>query len=177
MNKSDIKVLKEIIYNIGILSSLTNYDCSKFLYSLKHLTSQLIYFYRDVAKNSESDNIYYKVRNYPKEHDLIYVNLGRGFPKELMDGHWCYVVKNYGHKLLVIPSTSIKEDSSFNAEFDLDIISRFDNYVKMSRLSITDIRCIDLQRIDERKKRAEVLTDRKEILRFINDKIFDIETK
>ena len=40
---------------------------------------------------------------------MAYFNIGRGFPKELMDGHWCYILKDLGYKALVIPSTSINQ--------------------------------------------------------------------
>ena len=108
------------------------------------------------------------------EHKLIYINLGRGFPKELMDGHWCYVLKDYGCKLLVIPSTSIKNDSKFNSEYDMDIFSEDveKEEVIKSRLCITDMRTIDIQRIDKRKKYKKVITKRKEIIAYVNDRIF-----
>ena len=47
----------------------------------------------------------------PTAHQLVYVHLGGGYAKEMRGPHWCYVVKNNGQKLTVIPLTSIKEDS------------------------------------------------------------------
>lgn len=171
MNEKDMENLLKIVDEIEILSSLKNYDCSKLLCALQHQLSQLVYFYRDIAMELPSENTYYKMKNQPKEHDLVYVNLDRGFPKEMMDGHWCYVLKNFGYKLLVIPTTSIKKDSTYNEKFDYDIISKFSDNTVKSRLSISDMRCIDVQRIDKRKPKAKVLTERNEILEFVEDKI------
>lgn len=173
MNEKDKDILLKIINEIELLSTLKNYDCSKLLWALQHQLSQLLYFYKDIAKELPSENIFYKMGNYPKEHELVYVNLDRGFPKEMMDGHWCYVLKSFGYKLLVIPTTSIKRDSTYNEKFDYDIISEVDNKIIKSRLSISDMRCVDIQRIDKRKEKAKVLTERKEILEFVEDKVLN----
>ena len=58
----------------------------------------------------------------PAVHQLVYVHLGGGYAKEMRGPHWCYVVKNNGQKLTVIPLTSIKEDSGPAKEpFEMDI--------------------------------------------------------
>lgn len=171
MNEKDKENLLRIVDEIQTLYALKNYDGSKLLWALQHQLSQLVYFYRDIAMEMPSEDVYYKMRNYPNEHELVYVNLDRGFPKEMMDGHWCYVLKNFGYKLLVIPTTSIKKDSTYNEKFDYDIISKFSDKTVKSRLSISDMRCIDIQRIDKRKPKAKVLTERNEILEFVEDKV------
>lgn len=160
--------------NIKKLSSLKNYDYEKFLYSMIHLTSQLNYFYENLAGNGPTDDVFYSRDTKNLEHKLIYINLGRGFPKEIMDGHWCYVLKDYRCKILVIPTTSIKKDSKFDYEYDLDIVSKDieERKVIKSRLCITEIRTVDIQRIDKRKKFKDVLTSRVEIVRFVKKRIF-----
>lgn len=173
MNEKDSKILKEILNQLNVLSSLSNYEYIKLLYALNHQISQLVYFYKDIAKNKSTERIFYKTKMHIKEHELVYINLGRGFPKEMNDGHWCYIIKNYGYKLLVIPTTSIKEDSQYNPLYDMDIVTKLDNHITKSRLSITDIRCVDIQRIDERKNIGKVLTKRIEINKFIKNKILD----
>ena len=45
-----------------------------------------------------------------------------------MDGHWCYVLKDFGSKMLVIPCTSIKEDSPEATEYELDIRAKIRKY-------------------------------------------------
>lgn len=174
MNKNIIYLENLLNKNIKELSNLKNYDYEKFLYSMIHLTSQLSYFYKKIAKNGPTENVFYSRSVQSMEHKLIYINLGRGFPKELMDGHWCYVLKDYGCKLLIIPSTSIKSDSKFNSEYDMDIFSEDveKEEVIKSRLCITDMRTIDIQRIDKRKKYKKVITKRKEIIAYVNDRIF-----
>lgn len=174
MNKNITSLENLLNKNIKELSKLKNYDYEKFLYSMIHLTSQLSYFYKKIAKNGPTENVFYSRNMQSMEHKLIYINLGRGFPKELMDGHWCYVLKDYGCKLLVIPSTSIKNDSKFNSEYDMDIFSEDveQEEVIKSRLCITDMRAIDIQRIDKRKKYKKVITKRKEIIAYVNDRIF-----
>ena len=42
-----------------------------------------------------------------------------------------------------------------------------------SRIQLSDIRSIDIQRLDVRKKFCEVLTDRQTILAFIQSNLFD----
>ena len=171
MTKKEIEIMRLIKRDIDEISKLDNYDSEKLLFSIHHLTSQLLYFYKKVAKGGHSDNCYYCLKRKPKEHQLVYVNLGRGFPKEIMDGHWCYVYKDFGNKLLVIPTTSIKEDSCYNVKYDLDITSIRNNEVIYSRLSGTDIRTVDIQRIDVRKQYINVLTERKIIEKFMKNVI------
>ena len=69
---------------------------------------------------------------------------------------------------------SIKSDSKFNSEYDMDIFSEDveKEEVIKSRLCITDMRTIDIQRIDKRKKYKKVITKRKEIIAYVNDRIF-----
>ena len=53
---------------------------------------------------------------------MVYTQIGRGYSKELFDPHWCYVLKHCGTKLIVIPVTSIKPDSSTPvAPYEYDI--------------------------------------------------------
>ena len=44
-----------------------------------------------------------------------------------------------------------------------------------SRLQLSDIRSVDVQRIDLRKRFCRVITRREEILDFIKEKIFDTD--
>ena len=104
----------------------------------------------------------------PKIHQLAYVNIGRGFPKELMDGHWCYILKDMGSKMLVIPTVSIK-DSSINEKYELDIDIVINNKPKKSRLQLSDIRSIDIQRIYGNKGYIEVTTSFEKIHNVIKD--------
>ncbi|MCR1960745.1 hypothetical protein CWE04_05135 [Thomasclavelia cocleata] len=150
------------------------YDVEKFSCSLKHLTSQLEYFYCNLVKDRERDidNTYYYLSNRPQVHQMAYFNIGRGFPKELMDGHWCYILKDLGYKMLIIPCTSIKETKA-NPEFEMDIEVLINNKKTKSRLQLSEIRCVDTQRIDLRKTFADVLVERDCITEFIKSKLID----
>ena len=81
-----------------------------------------------------------------------------------MDGHWCYVLKDFGSKMLVIPCTSIKEDSPEATEYELDIRAKIRKYPIRSRMQLSDMRVVDLQRLDIRKRFCNVITDKKEII-------------
>ena len=101
-------------------------------------------------------------------------NIGRGFPKELMYGDWCYVLKDMGYKMLVLPCTSIKEDSTpANPSFEKDITIKTDKHITYCRIQLSDIRSIDIQRLDLRKPFYQVLTDQEEILEFVEKNLFD----
>lgn len=145
------KNLTEIEQGINSLCN-SNYDVEKLTFSLVHQVKQLEYFYCHVSKDKDNSRTNYAIKKRPSIHELAYFNLGRGFPKELMDGHWCYILKDWGTKMLVIPATSIKETEIDNiSEYELDINSYDDNIKRVSRLQFSDIRTVDIQRIDLRK--------------------------
>lgn len=145
-----------------------NYDVEKYLQSLLHEVGELEYFYCDLVKDGDGQTYYYPIFKKPKEHTLVYINIGRGFPKELHDGHFSYVLKDMGHKAVIIPCTSIKEDSQkMNPKFELDIDIIKDHIQTKARMQLSDIRSVDLQRIDTRKEVIEVLTDKNIIQEFI----------
>ena len=87
--------LVEISKSLENLEETGIYDVEKYSCSLKHLTNQLEYFYCHLVKEQgrDSENTFYHLKLRPKIHQLAYFNIGRGFPKELMDGHWCYIFR------------------------------------------------------------------------------------
>ena len=150
------------------------YDAKKYSRSLLHQTSQLSYFYCSLVKDGSPSDTYYHVHKRPKEHQMAYFNIGRGFPKELMDGHWCYIVKDLGYKMLIIPFTSIKKESSpLNPHFEKDLTVIDDHgMITHSRMQLTDLRTVDIQRLDCRKPFYTVCDDREEIRNFIIEHLF-----
>ena len=91
-----------------------------------------------------------------------------------MDGHWCYILKDMGYKMLVIPCTSIKEDSTpANPTFEKDIKIKTNTHITQSRIQLSDIRSIDIQRLDLRKPFYQVLTPKTEVMEFIHKNLFD----
>lgn len=150
------------------------YDVEKYSYALLHQTSQLEYFYCHLVKDGDCDETYYHVHHRPRVHQMAYFNIGRGFPKELMDGHWCYVLKDLGYKMLVIPCTSIKDDSTeANPQFEMDIQIKIHKHITKSRIQLSDIRSVDIQRLDLRKPFCKVLTSQKEIQEFVLKNLFE----
>lgn len=162
----------EIKKSLDKLKKYSNYDVEKYSHSLMHQTGQLEYFYCNLVRNGESDTTYYRVHKKPHFHQLAYFNIGRGFPKEIMDGHWCYVLKDLGYKSLVIPCTSIKNNLPCS-KYELDIKIKMNGMVTKSRIQLSDIRSIDNQRLDERKEFLEVLTASEEIIEYIKKILFE----
>lgn len=163
--------IRELTRELEELSLADNYNLDTYITSLIHQTSQLNYFYNNLANGKDIDSTFYRIPKRPKVHQLAYFNIGRGFPKELMDGHWCYVLKDYGYKMLVIPCTSKRKDD-YNDQFNI-VIDVLKNGIKtQSVLSVTDIRCVDVQRLDIRKEFITVL-ENEEYLKFrIQKEIF-----
>ncbi len=84
-----------------------------------------------------------------QEGDMVYVQLDVGFPHEMCFGHWCYVVKDILGKLLVIPSTSVKDGCPAPTEMDIPVIIH--GKKTKSRLNFSEVRTIDKLRVDTRK--------------------------
>ena len=99
-------------------------------------------------------------------NQLIYCQIGRGYSKELFDPHWCYVLKHCGTKLIVVPGTSIKQDSgTLTVPYEYDIEE--DSHIK-ARMHFDDIRCVDKMRILEKKGYINIITPRIEIEKAIS---------
>lgn len=180
-SRRDIYMKEDLEGNIEELKNYLNkldesglYDAEKYSRSLLHQTSQLSYFYCSLVKDGSPSDTYYHVHKRPKEHQMAYFNIGRGFPKELMDGHWCYIVKDLGYKMLIIPCTSIKKESSpLNPHFEKDLTVIDDHgLITHSRMQLTDLRTVDIQRLDCRKPFYTVCDDREEIRKFIIEHLF-----
>lgn len=84
---------------------------------------------------------------------MVYINLDVNFPHEMCFGHWCYVVKDMEGKLLVIPSTSVKDGCPCKYEIDINVI--LDGRKMKSRLNFSETRVIDKMRIDCRKSKMK----------------------
>lgn len=139
-----------------------------------HQVVQLNYFYNLCERNnSQPDNTYYKLKQVPKKHQLAYFNIGRGFPKELMDGHWCYILKIVGCKAIVIPTTSLKKGTNDTYRKTIKSMDMQDKSTYLSSMSYSEIRAIDLQRLDVRKTFLDVITPRGEIITALKKFMFD----
>lgn len=159
------------------LKQLRNYtDVEGFVTDLKYHVGQLSYFYDHLTPKQTGDpsTTFYRPKKIPQVHQIAYFNLTRGFPKELYGGHWCYVFKYFKSKFIVIPTTSVKEDSlPPDPEFQYDIeVKDFTNGMH-TRLQLSDMRTIDIQRLYCGKGFYDVITDREEIVKNVNRMLLD----
>lgn len=133
------------------IKNLKHYDNPvKLAIEIDKWICDLSFFYNNlVHDNTNSANTYYKIppSNRPREGQLAYIDLRRGYPKEARDVHWCYILKDYGSKYIIIPSTSIKYNSSpCNTDCEMDIADNTPNGT--SRLHFADTRSIDIMRVN-----------------------------
>lgn len=164
------------------IKSLKHYDNPvKLATEIDKWISDLAYFYNELVPDGVNPSkIYYKVTasKRPREGQIAYINLRRGYPKEAWDGHWCYILKDYGSKYIIIPSTSIKGDSApCNPDCEMDIESEMP--YGMSRLHFADTRSIDAMRINTlvEPNFYDVKTPRKDIINNLVKSMLDIEEK
>lgn len=175
MTDNDIQIInRKIGYIKKTIKGLQHYDdpC-KLVDEIDKWLFELAYFYNKIVKDGQNPseviyNLPPSVR--PKEGQIAYINLRRGYPKETYDDHWCYILKDYGSKYLIIPTTSIKPDSGkCNPLYEMDIIDN--TPAGKSRLHFTDMRSIDIMRVCKSiiPNSYDVVTDRKEILQKFQD--------
>ena len=164
---SDNNIVAEF-NNLGVLAQKLEdtgrYDVGMLISGLKHLLTENNFFYGplvDQALVDDPSRVFFDLKVNPTVHQLVYVHLGGGYAKEMRGPHWCYVVKNNGQKLTVIPLTSIKEDSGPDKKpFEMDID---EGNGKKGRMHFDEMRSIDKMRVIEKKGYREVFTPREEI--------------
>lgn len=162
--------MNEVTY---MLENLKNYrDVDGFVTDLEYLVGQLTYFYNNLTPKQTGDpaTTFYKPKKLPQPHQIAYFNLTRGFPKELYGGHWCYVLKYFKSKFVIIPTTSVKSDSlKADPDFQIDIqVKNFKNGLS-TRMQVSDMRTVDAQRLYFNKGFYDVTTDREYILKEMNN--------
>ncbi len=151
------------------IKNLKHYDdpC-KLIDEIDKWLIELSYFYNKIVQDGQNPSMaIYNLppSQRPKEGQIAYINLRRGYPKETHDDHWCYILKDYGTKYIIIPTTSIKPNSAdCNPLFEMDIIDK--TPAGKSRLQFTDIRSIDIMRVcrSVSPNSYDVITPRDEIL-------------
>ena len=160
------------------LIGIKNYDHRQFIIQLEQWVNQISHFYNVIVKEGQNPSkVIYKIplSLRPKVGQVAYINLRRGYPKEIFDGHWCYILSDFGSKYIIVPITSEKSDSpplDERFEMYIDIIG-FENGIKR-RLQITDIRSIDIMRVHTGKKPYDVNTDISLIRNKVSKILFDI---
>ncbi len=162
---------------LKLLKNMKNYDTVGFANQIYYWVRELDFFYSKLVNNQKKSpsEVFYQVKpsERPKEGQVAYFNLRRGYPKETYDGHYCYIVKDFGFKYIIIPTTSVKEDSAdLNEKFEIDIeLSKFTNN-KVSRMQVSDIRVVDIQRLNQKKGIFDVVTDKQSIEEKIKEILF-----
>ncbi len=148
--------LKKLIFGIKRLYEESEYDVETYVHSLVEQTHQLCFFHIYLTQHTDKKEVFYNLKRRPRRYQLAYFNIGRGFPKELCDGHWCYVYNDYGLKMNIIPCTSIKDDSPASP-YEMDIAIKTFRGADTVRLQLADSRMVDVQRLDIRKEFVDVL--------------------
>lgn len=157
------EMIKELGNSVRRLDEV--YDVQQYLYAMTYQTGQLDYYYSNFADGED-----YTPRLRPTAGQVAYINLTYGFPKELNGGHWCYIVKDIGCKLFVIPMCSVKAQKLNNLDISDNPFSDyidvyFDSHIHtVAKLNYTDARVIDVQRIDTRKPFGTVKVSREHIV-------------
>lgn len=165
---------KKIDQKIGFIKktikSLQHYDNPvKLVDEIDKWLQELAFFYNKVVKDGQNPStVIYNVPSAkrPKEGQIAYINLRRGYPKETYDDHWCYILKDYGTKFLIIPTTSIKSTSGeCDPLYEMDIDDK--TPAGKSRLQFTDVRSVDVMRVCQsvNPNYYDVITDRNDILK------------
>ncbi len=175
-------IYKEMWEIANKLENIKNYDAESFVKSLKSHVHSLDFFYSTLAVQvgNDTSKARYKLKSHqvkPLEHKIAFFNLQKGYPKELADPHWCYILKDFDVKYIAIPLTSVKKDDDgnykvANPKFEFDIeIKDFINSEK-SRLNVDEIRVLDLQRYIPDKGVYDVVTSRDDIITNTNKIIY-----
>lgn len=155
-----LSIKSNMIKTTKILENMKNYDAEQFSLQLLMMVRELDHFYSTLVPQQGSDpsRTFYNIKpksKRPKAGQVAYFNLRRGYPKELYDGHWCYVLRDFKAKLLIVPLTSVKVNDPIG-DYEIEIeIKNFINDLS-SRLQITDLRFIDAQRINEKQNVYDV---------------------
>ncbi|MFQ9766268.1 MAG: hypothetical protein ACLRYM_06125 [Thomasclavelia ramosa] len=162
------KDMEYLVENIKKLKKIEMYNIDNLIKSYNHQLASLIFFY-NIANKNHNKYFILKHRNI-EVHTLMYVNLGRGFPKEFMDGHWCYIVKKLGDsKVLIIPTASLKgNDKEGYLQRIIKSYNPKNKKIIFSKLKYSDIRAVDIQRLYFSKGVCYVKTPRKEIMKHLN---------
>ncbi|MFT8341365.1 MAG: hypothetical protein ABF652_08140 [Clostridium beijerinckii] len=158
---------KQALYTeIDKLVNIKNFDIQSFYYNFRRMVNNINKFHNKIGKNAkntrELSRIQYDipVAKKPKEGQVAYCFIEHSYPKEIFNSHWCLILKDLGNIMVVVPLTSIKEDSNLvDKEREMIIkVKKFEDD-GCSKLKINQIFSADLMRIDTSKKVYDLQTD------------------
>lgn len=161
------------------LLSLKNFDIASFVFNYRRMIDNLYFFHNIVGKKAnnlyELSKVTYSLPKdkRPKEGQVAYFYIENSYPKEIYNSHWCLVLKDFGNTMVIIPTTSIKNEAEIideSKEFLIEI-KDFEESGK-SKLKVTQIFSADTIRIDKDRKIYDLSTDFYEIKEKIKNILF-----
>ena len=165
-NMDKTEIIKRLHGIIGRIVKLKNFDLESFYYNFNRLIYSLERYHNSIGKNAgtikelSAIQIDIPKRNMPKEGQVAYFYIETSYPKEIYNSHWCLVLKDLGSLLVVIPLTSIKQDSN-PVDKQREMIVKIKDFEEegCSKLKINQIFSAGLLRLDQSKKIYDLQTD------------------
>ena len=142
---------KELNDISSLIKGLNNYDVNGLVKEIKGWIEDLNYFYNVLVRvGDDPSKISYHISSSKKPlvGEVALFKLRRGYPKELYNTHWCFVLKDTGNSFIVIPTTSVKKDSNHcddRFEMDIKLVGFINDCI--TRMQITQIRSVDYARV------------------------------
>lgn len=160
------QMIKRLHGLIGRVDKLKNFDIESFYYNFNRLVYTLEKYHNSIGKNAQTPKdlsaiqISIPKRNMPKEGQVAYFYIETSYPKEIYNSHWCLVLKDLGSLLVVIPLTSIKQDSN-PVDKEREMIVKIKDFEEegCSKLKINQIFSAGLMRLDQSRIIYDLQTD------------------
>ena len=166
INMDKIEMIKRLHGLIGRIDRLKNFDLESFYYNFNRLVYMLERYHNSIGKNAKTVKELSAIQidipksNMPKEGQVAYFYIETSYPKEIYNSHWCLVLKDLGSLLVVIPLTSIKQDSNpVDKEREMTVKIKDFEEDGCSKLKINQIFSAGLMRLDQSKKIYDLQTD------------------
>lgn len=157
---------KSLYSSVDNLVNAKNFDLVSFTYNFKRMVDNIIFFHNIIGKNATNSNDLSKIQyrltssQRPLEGQIAYFYIENSYPKEIFNSHWCLVLKDLGNTMTIIPTTSIKEDTT-KIDRSSEIMIKIKDFEEdgCSRLKIHQLFSADILRIDKSKKIYDLQTD------------------
>lgn len=157
--------------------TIKNFDLESFTNNYRKLVDNIWFFHNVIGREAKNEEelslVQYKLSDNkkPKIGQIGYFFIENSFPKEIFNGHWCLVFKDFGNMAIIIPLTSIKKDST-PLNKDMEIIVKVKDFEEegCSKLRINQMFCADIMRIDKNRKIYDLQTD----FNLVKNKIYSI---
>ena len=160
------ELLKRLHGLVDRVDKLKNFDIESFYYNFNRLVYTLEFYHNSMGKKAKTPKdlsaIQYDVpkNKMPKEGQVAYFYIETSYPKEIYNSHWCLVLKDLGSLLVVVPLTSIKQDSN-PVDKEREMIVKIKDFEEdgCSKLKVNQIFSAGLMRLDQSKKIYDLQTD------------------